>query len=84
MTLGTHVAGGFAFSGFFASLLFGINILSSSIYLFLIPVFSILPDVDHPKSTIGKIFKPLSQLLNRHFGHRTFTHSVFCWIPLKL
>jgi inner membrane protein len=39
--------------------------------------FSQLPDIDHQKSLIGKIFPPISKYLQRNFGHRTITHSVF-------
>lgn len=38
---------------------------------------SLLPDIDSSKSVIGKIFFPLSRLIERHFPHRTFTHSFF-------
>jgi len=38
-------------------------------------LFSILPDVDTPKSLPGRLF-PLSSQLNSRFGHRTATHSL--------
>lgn len=34
-----------------------------------------LPDVDTSKSFIGRLLLPLSRLLERHFPHRTVTHS---------
>lgn len=37
---------------------------------------SILPDVDHPKSMLGRILLPVSLLLNATVGHRTLTHSL--------
>lgn len=38
---------------------------------------SLLPDIDHPDSLIGRIFGPLSQYIQRRWGHRTVTHSIF-------
>ncbi len=40
---------------------------------------SVLPDIDHPKSYLGRRFPLISKIVNRAFGHRTFTHSLlFC------
>jgi inner membrane protein len=36
---------------------------------------SLLPDVDTPRSWLGKLFLPLSKRIERRFGHRTITHS---------
>ncbi|MCC0728435.1 metal-dependent hydrolase [Clostridioides sp. ZZV14-6045] len=36
---------------------------------------SLLPDIDHPNSSLGSKCKPLSKLLNSRFGHRGFIHS---------
>ena len=36
---------------------------------------AMIPDIDHPKSLIGKLFPFISIPLERKFGHRTFTHS---------
>lgn len=38
---------------------------------------SLLPDIDSSKSVYGKILFPISRLIERHFPHRTFTHSFF-------
>ncbi len=37
---------------------------------------AIIPDIDYPKSMIGKLFPFISSNLERKFGHRTFTHSL--------
>ncbi len=37
---------------------------------------SIIPDIDHPRSTIGRIFSFISVPLERRYGHRTITHSL--------
>lgn len=39
-------------------------------------IAGIVPDLDEPKSVFGKVFFPVSILLNQVFGHRTFTHSL--------
>lgn len=40
---------------------------------------SIMPDLDHPKSAVGRVFSFISVPLDRRFGHRTITHSLFGW-----
>lgn len=40
-------------------------------------LFALLPDIDHPESTIGRLFSPVSKSIQRKYGHRTVTHSVF-------
>jgi len=40
---------------------------------------AIMPDVDHPKSIIGKLLFPISIPIERRYGHRTMTHSLFGW-----
>lgn len=36
---------------------------------------SILPDIDHPTSTIGRLVPWISKPIERRFGHRAITHS---------
>jgi|GEM_PF-2278737 len=36
---------------------------------------SLAPDLDHPTSTIGRLFPWISKPLERRFGHRSITHS---------
>ena len=78
-----HITGGTIFTGLFASF-WNINIFSKPEYLILCILASILPDIDHTKSPIGKLAYPLARYLDRHFGHRTLTHSLLCFIPLIL
>ena len=40
---------------------------------------AIIPDIDHPKSIIGRIFYLISVPLERKYGHRTITHSFVGW-----
>lgn len=84
MTFPNHIAGGTVFTGFFASILFGLNILSSPAMLATTLIASVLPDCDHTRSPIGKLLYPISRFLNRRFGHRTITHSIPALIVLTL
>lgn len=43
---------------------------------------SLIPDIDHEKSFIGRIFFPLSHPINKRFGHRHITHSLLLWFPI--
>jgi len=45
---------------------------------------AIIPDIDHPKSIIGKLFYIISAPLERRYGHRTITHSLVGWIIFTL
>lgn len=84
MTMPNHLAGGAVFTGFFASILFGVNILASPWTLATTLVASVLPDCDHTRSPIGKLLLPLAKWLNRRFGHRTITHSIPALVALTL
>ncbi len=70
-----HIAGGIVFTGIFCSF-WNVNIFSNPWYLSLTVFSSLLPDIDHSRSIIGKIFLPVSRYLDRNFGHRTITHSI--------
>lgn len=43
-------------------------------------IASTLPDIDHPSSTHGKNHKKISQFLNKHGGHRGWTHYPFVFM----
>lgn len=46
-------------------------------------VGALIPDIDHPQSSIGRLLFFLSIPLNSRFGHRGVIHSIFLWsIPL--
>jgi inner membrane protein len=60
----------------------GINILQDYRLLPIILIASLLPDIDHTKSIIGKIFFPIAKAINRRYGHRTITHSLVVLVPL--
>ena len=81
MTSPNHIVGGIAITGISLSF-WNINIFSNSTYLSLCIFSSLLPDIDHTKSVLGKVFYPLAKYLDTKFGHRTITHSLTCLIPL--
>ena len=40
-------------------------------------VGSLLPDIDHPESKVGRYVLPLSYPIFKIWGHRTITHSIW-------
>lgn len=73
MTAPTHAA--FAVA---CSLVAGVE---STPVLYLIAGGALLPDIDHPRSAIGRVLFFLSHPINMLFGHRGFVHSLVLWIP---
>lgn len=47
-------------------------------------VGALLPDIDHPQSSIGRVFFFISAPLNSLLGHRTWTHSFVVWGPIAI
>ena len=45
---------------------------------------SLLPDIDHPQSKVGRRVKPLSWLINNIFGHRGIFHSIWPVVVLYI
>jgi inner membrane protein len=59
--------------------IFGIRFsLHWTVILFAV-IGAILPDIDHQRSVIGKLFRFISSPLEHKFGHRTITHSFIGW-----
>ena len=76
-----HISGGLAFTGIFASFT-EVNIFEREEYIAATVVFSLLPDIDHTRSLIGKLVFPIAKWINTKFGHRTITHSLIFYILL--
>lgn len=57
-----------------------LNPANSVLFVILVLIGSTLPDIDHPKSKVGKWFKPIGWL----FEHRGFFHSIFPILLLLL
>jgi inner membrane protein len=52
------------------------------IYLGLVVAGSLLPDIDHPKSWVGRRVRPISTAMAATFSHRGITHSAIAVIGL--
>lgn len=55
---------------------FQTDLFTSITIITLAVISSLLPDICHTQSKIGRRFKILSLLVRTLFGHRTFTHSL--------
>lgn len=75
MTAPNHIVGGIVFTGIFSAFT-DVNILEKPEYIFITIFAAMIPDIDHTKSIIGKIFFPIAKVLNQRFGHRTITHTL--------
>ncbi len=71
MMFRTHLV----FSLLVGLIVFGFFDLNKYLFVLFVLIAGVIPDVDHPKSKIGRKFflKPISFL----FGHRGFFHSLF-------
>lgn len=83
MTAPNHIAGGIVFTGLFCSF-FSINIFANPVFIIVTILGSLLPDIDHTKSWIGKSVYPIAKWLSRNYGHRTITHSIFFLVGIFL
>lgn len=72
MTGKTHITGGIAASLAFAQ----ITNYDPVVLLCAGTIGALLPDICHGGSKIGRTFPALSKIINKLFGHRTFTHSL--------
>jgi len=59
------------------------NIQNKIIFIAILLIASIIPDIDSYKSKIGKKIKPLSFLINIFLGHRGIFHSLFLLILIS-
>ncbi len=72
MRLATHAAFGACLTLGTAALT-GLKVTPASLGLAVLA--STLPELDHERSEIGQLFRPLSRRIARKYGHRTLTHS---------
>ncbi len=70
----THLA----FGIFLGLVLYNFINIEMSVYLFVVLVgfSSLIVDIDHPDSKVGRKVKPLSYLTNFFLGHRGMMHSL--------
>ncbi|OWY40225.1 hypothetical protein CEK28_05720 [Xenophilus sp. AP218F] len=76
MMVATHVAFG-AFCAVGAALLLHVPPLAAGLLLLGGVAGSLLPDLDHPKSWLGRRLPWISRPIAYLFGHRGITHSLF-------
>ncbi len=74
----THLAFGLLV-GLIALRFFNVN---PYLFIPLVLFGALFPDIDHPKSKLGRKIKPLSFFIKIFIGHRTLFHSLL--IPLVL
>lgn len=70
----THLVFGI-FIGIIYILLFGVS--DKYLFLSIVALAALFPDIDHANSKIGSKVKPISWLIQNVFGHRGFFHSIF-------
>jgi inner membrane protein len=58
--------------------------VANPVYLCLAVVGSLLPDVDHPKSWVGRRSRPVSTAIAATLGHRGVTHSAIAVVGLAM
>ena len=58
-------------------LIFNYFNLNQILFILILIISAIIPDIDHSRSWIGRKFKPLSLIVNFIFGHRKLIHSLF-------
>lgn len=79
MTAPNHIAGGIVFTGIFTSL-WNVNIFADPYYLGATIFISLLPDIDTPKSLIGKPFYPLQMALSQIWASHHYPQHLFALI----
>ena len=81
MTAPVHMVGGIVITGVTAAMM-DINILENPMYLVTVIFAALLPDIDHPRSPLGRLFFFISRPISNRYGHRTITHSLICLFAL--
>ncbi len=77
MTAPTHAVGALSLFSLFSLLLPGLQLNASTVITAI--CFGVLPDMDNPRSLVGRLLFFFSAPLDRNFGHRTIAHSLlFC------
>ncbi|AOR23522.1 metal-dependent hydrolase [Clostridium taeniosporum] len=84
MNYKTHMNGGILGSIYLTSQMSNIELLPVSIFIGGSILGSLLPDIDHKSSYIGKKAKPVSRVINKLAGHRQLFHSPLLYLILYL
>jgi len=54
------------------------------LFLLLVALGSVIPDIDEPNSILGRKMQYLSYPINIFFGHRTITHNIILWVVIAI
>lgn len=84
MNYKTHINGGLLAGLYITSQMKNIEILPIAIFLGSSILGSVLPDIDHKSSYIGKRVKPVSSVINKLAGHRKLFHSPIIYWALYI
>ncbi|MBN1035340.1 metal-dependent hydrolase [Clostridium botulinum] len=84
MNYKTHINGGILASFYITSQMNTIELLPVTIFVGGSILGSLLPDIDHKSSYIGKKAKPVSRVINKLAGHRKLFHSPLLYLILYL
>lgn len=82
MNYKTHINGGALVGLYISSQIPKSHILSAGIFLGGTLIGSILPDIDHKNSYIGKKTKGVSKAINKFAGHRKLFHAPLFYLLL--
>jgi inner membrane protein len=74
MTAPTHIVAGVSAMSFVALLIPAYNL--NLTHILVGSIAAMLPDIDNPRTFIGRILFFLSNPIDRKYGHRTITHSL--------
>lgn len=75
MKFKAHIAGGIVF-GIGTAHFLNYSFFETTYFYSSVLVGSLLPDIDHTKSFLGRRLLLFSKPINKLFGHRTLTHSL--------
>ena len=78
----THIAGGIAAGSFY--LMAGEPVGTDLLFIGSCMLGSLIPDIDHTGSMIGRRVPLLDNIINAVFGHRTITHSLLFMLLFML
>lgn len=82
MTYKTHINGGLLVGLLITSQINNRLIIPTAVIIGGSVIGSLLPDIDHTKSYIGKRIKPVSKVVNKLAGHRKLFHAPLIYLFL--
>ena len=77
----THIAAGFLAG---LALMPYLQIKGKALFMFIVLLGALMPDIDHPNSKLGRKLGIISSMLRFIFGHRKLFHSLLFVILISL